>query len=129
MFTSEAITRGVRVQVTSRHDPERSDPAQGHWFFLYTVAIANESLEAVQLVSRHWVITDGEGAIQEVRGPGVVGEQPVLRPGQSFEYASFCPLPTAVGTMHGEYEMRTPAGEVFEAAIAPFSLAVPHALN
>ena len=126
---SDTTTRSVRVEVESTFEPERSSPAEGEYLFSYTVRISNVGDEVVQLLARHWVITNANGEVEHVRGPGVVGEQPVLRPGQSFEYASFCPLPTAVGTMHGEYEMRTPAGEVFEAAIAPFSLAVPHALN
>jgi ApaG protein len=83
----------------------------------------------VQLVSRHWIITDGDGRTEEVQGPGVVGEQPVLQPGESFEYSSFCPLPTKIGSMHGTYQMVTAAGSRFDAEIAPFSLAVPTALN
>lgn len=126
---SDTTTRGVRVEVESAFERERSSLAEGEYLFSYTVRISNVGDEVVQLVSRHWVITNANGEVEHVRGPGVVGEQPVLRPGQSFEYASFCPLPTAVGTMHGEYEMRTSGGEVFEAEIAPFSLAVPHALN
>ena len=82
-----------------------------------------------QLISRHWIITTADGDTEEVQGPGVVGEQPVLRPGESFEYTSFCPLKTNVGTMHGSYTMTTPGGEVFQARIAPFTLAVPFALN
>ena len=82
MFTSEAITAGIRVRVESRYDPTRSRPDQQQWFFLYTIQISNEGPEAVQLLSRHWVITDANGKIEEVRGPGIVGEQPVLAPGQ-----------------------------------------------
>lgn len=129
MFSSEAVTRGIRVQVTSQYVPERSDPANREWFFIYRVRIANEGSETAQLVSRHWVITDADGDIEEVRGPGVVGEQPVLGPGQSFEYTSACPLPTAFGTMHGSYQMVTRAGERFDAEIAPFTLAEPMAVQ
>jgi ApaG protein len=126
---SDATTRGVRVQVRSSYVPDRSAPQQSQYFFAYRVRISNEGEETVRLVSRHWVITDGEGRVEHVRGPGVVGEQPVLSPGQSFEYTSFCPLPTPVGSMHGAYQMATANGGLFDAEIAPFSLAVPTALN
>jgi ApaG protein len=126
---SDAVTRGVRVTVRSAYVPERSAPAQGQYFFAYHVTIANQGGETVQLVSRHWIITDGEGRMEQVRGPGVVGEQPVLAPGESFEYTSFCPLRTSIGSMHGTYQMVTAAGDRFDAEIAPFSLAVPTALN
>ena len=126
---SDTVTRGVRVRVKSVYVPERSSPPQGHYFFAYHVRIANEGDETVQLVSRHWIITDGNGHEEQVRGPGVVGEQPVLAPGESFEYTSFCPLKTPIGSMHGSYQMVTPAGDPFDATIAPFSLAVPTALN
>jgi ApaG protein len=109
--------------------PERSSPPQAHYFFAYHVRIANEGDETVQLVSRHWIITDGDGHEEQVKGPGVVGEQPVLAPGESFEYTSFCPLRTPIGAMRGTYQMVTPSGEQFDATIAPFSLAVPTALN
>jgi ApaG protein len=126
---SEATTRGVRIRVESTFEPERSAPASGEYFFSYRVRIENVGSEVVQLVSRHWVITDADGRVEHVRGPGVVGEQPVLRPGQTFEYTSFCPLPTPNGTMHGEYQMRTATGETFDAAIPPFGLAIPHSVN
>lgn len=129
MFTSEAVTRGIRVRVRSAYVPERSQPNQNHWFFVYTVRISNESTAAAQLVSRHWVITDANGHVQEVRGPGVVGEQPLLGPGESFEYTSACPLTTPFGTMHGSYQMVTRGGETFDAAIAPFTLSEPTAIN
>lgn len=121
-FSSDAITRGIRVHVEPRLDPERSNPELGQWFFLYTVTIQNRSRDVVQLLSRHWVITDGSGQVEEVRGPGVVGEQPVLAPGASFEYTSGCPLATDVGKMEGSYQMRTEEGELFDALIAPFTL-------
>jgi ApaG protein len=95
---------------------------QNQWFFLYTVTIANESRDTVQLLSRHWVITDRVGKVEEVRGPGVVGKQPVLAPGQSFEYTSGCPLTTPFGTMNGTYQMINQSGENFDVEIAPFTL-------
>ncbi len=126
---SDAITRGVRVRVESRYVAERSTPREGYYFFAYRVRISNEGAERVQLVSRHWTITDAHGRTEEVRGPGVVGEQPVLGPGGTFEYTSFCPLPTPIGSMQGTYQMVTDSGARFDAEIAPFSLAVPTALN
>jgi len=126
---SDTTTRGVRVEVQSSYVPERSAPRDSRYFFAYKIRISNRSEETVQLLSRHWVITDGDGNVEHVRGPGVVGEQPVLEPGESFEYTSFCPLPTPIGSMHGTYQMVTPGGSSFDAEIAPFSLAVPHALN
>lgn len=129
MPTSEAITKGIRVHVESQYDPTRSRPQQNQWFFLYTVRIANESAVTVQLISRHWIITDATDHVEEVRGPGVVGEQPVLAPGQSFEYTSGCPLTTPFGTMHGTYQMVTSRGERFDAQIAVFTLSEPHTLH
>lgn len=121
-FHSEALTDGVRVRVESRFDAERSDPANSRWFFLYTITISNESDATVQLVRRHWVITDGKGETQEVRGDGVVGEQPVLQPGESFRYSSGCPLMTPDGVMHGSYDMTDASGRFFTVAVAPFVL-------
>jgi ApaG protein len=129
VFTSEAITREIRIRVESRYLPERSDPEHGQWFFVYTVEVANLGKQTAQLKSRHWIITDADGVVQEVRGPGVVGEQPVLEPGQSFTYTSACPLQTSFGTMHGTYQMETTDGEEFDASIAPFSLGEPNAIN
>ncbi|MBX7084479.1 MAG: Co2+/Mg2+ efflux protein ApaG [Nannocystaceae bacterium] len=129
MSTSEATTRGIEVRVRSRYVPEQSDPGRGGWLFAYTVRIANTGSETVQLMSRHWVITDANGEVEEVRGPGVVGAQPILRPGESFEYTSACPLGTAFGTMHGSYQMVTDHGEHFDAEIAAFALSTPYALN
>jgi ApaG protein len=126
---SEAVTRGVRVQVESRYVSERSAPSQAYYFFAYHIRISNEGDERVQLVSRRWTITDAHGRTEEVQGPGVVGEQPFLSPGESFEYTSFCPLPTPIGSMHGSYQMVADSGARFDAEIAPFSLAVPTALN
>jgi ApaG protein len=129
VFTSEVVTQGIRVRVVSRYDPTRSKPQQNQWFFLYTVHISNEGSVTSQLLSRHWIITDATGHVEEVRGPGVVGEQPVLAPGQSFEYTSGCPLTTPFGTMHGTYQMVTTTGERFDATIAPFTLSEPHSLH
>jgi ApaG protein len=126
---SDTTTRGIRVQVQSFYDEESSSPPDSYYLFAYQVTISNGGREAAQLVSREWIITDGNGETQRVQGPGVVGEQPVLAPGEEFEYTSFCPLPTPVGSMHGSYRMVLPDGESFEAEIAPFSLAAPHAVN
>ena len=125
MSSSEATTRNIRVRVQAQYDPSRSSPQQSQWFFLYTVNIANEGRDTVQLISRHWVITDGMGKVEQVRGPGVVGNQPVLAPGQSFEYTSGCPLTTPFGTMHGTYQMIHQGDEQFDIEIAPFTLMEP----
>jgi ApaG protein len=126
---SSALTRGIRVTVSSFYLAERSSPANNQYAFAYTVRISNEGRETSQLRSRHWIITDGDGKVQEVRGEGVVGAQPLLKPGQHFEYTSWCMLPTPHGSMHGTYQMVTDAGEEFEANIAPFPLALPYSLN
>jgi ApaG protein len=124
---SRAETDGVVVEVKSEFVPERSSPEHGEYFFAYTVRISNVGGSPVQLLSRHWVITDAHGRVEEVRGPGVVGQQPVLRPGETFQYTSACPLGTAYGTMHGSYEMTRDDGSRFDAEIAPFELAAPTA--
>jgi len=121
----QAVTRGISVTVTPRYMPEESSPEQGRYFFAYTVEIINGSLDRVQLRSRHWLITDEHGHVQEVRGAGVVGEEPVLGPGESFSYTSGCPLPTPSGTMQGTYLMETAGGETFDAEIPAFSLDIP----
>ncbi len=126
MFSSEAITRDIRVRVQAQYDPNRSRPQQSQWFFLYTVNITNESHDTVQLMSRHWVITDGMGTVEHVHGPGVVGKQPVLAPGQTFEYTSGCPLTTPFGSMEGTYQMVNQAAEKFDIEIAPFTLTEPY---
>lgn len=118
MSAPEATTRGVRVRVEPQFSQEHSGP--GRWFFLYNVQISNEGSERVQLISRHWIIEDGTGHVEEVRGAGVVGDQPVLDPGQSYEYTSGCPLPTPFGTMRGTYQMVSEGGEQFEAEIPEF---------
>jgi len=126
---SSALTRGIRVTVSSFYLAERSSPANHQYAFAYTVRISNEGREVSQLRSRHWIITDGDGKTQEVRGEGVVGAQPLLKPGQHFEYTSWCMLPTPHGSMHGTYQMVTDTGDQFDAAIAPFPLALPYSLN
>lgn len=129
MPTSESVTRDIQIRVESHYDPARSDSDNERWFFVYTIRIANKGSETVQLLSRHWIITDADGEVDEVRGPGVIGQQPVLEPGQSFEYSSGCPLGTSFGTMHGTYQMVTLNGEPFDVEIAPFALSLPYAIN
>lgn len=122
-----ATTRGVRVSVTPRFMEEESAPAEGRFFWAYSVEIVNEADETVQLVSRHWKISDANGQLQEVKGPGVVGEQPILRAGESFTYTSGCPLTTPHGSMAGIYLMTTENGDRFEAQIPAFPLQSPYA--
>jgi ApaG protein len=129
MFTSEATTRGIRVSVLSEYSADRSRPLQQQWFFLYTITIANEGHDTVQLLSRHWIITDGSGHVEEVKGPGVVGQQPTLGPGEEFTYTSGCPLTTPFGKMEGTYQMVTRSGEFFDVNIAPFTLSEPYTVH
>lgn len=117
------------MQVLARYSPERSQPSDHKWFFLYTVTIVNESSETVQLLTRHWVVTDGAGRIDEVSGPGVVGKQPLLAPGESFEYTSGWPLPAPFGVLEGTYQMITALGERFDAKIAPVALSEPYTVH
>lgn len=127
---SNTLTQGVRVIAQPSYVAEQSDPENDQYFFSYHITVINEGTAPVQLLSRHWVITNGEGKVDEVRGPGVVGHQPTLAPGEAFEYTSACPLNTPVGTMHGEFNMvSSENGTKFDAVIAPFRLAVPTALN
>lgn len=126
---SNAITNGIRVTVSSNYIPAQSAPKARRYVFAYTVRIANEGTEAAQLKSRHWIITDGNGKVEQVRGPGVVGEQPMLRPGEHFEYTSGCVLETPRGSMEGTYQMVRSDGAEFDAAIAPFALMLPYSLN
>ncbi len=126
---SDTTTNGIRVQVTTKFLAEHSSPNEHEYRFAYFIRISNTGTETAQLVSRHWVITNANGEEEQVRGEGVVGEKPVLPPGASFDYNSFCHLKTPVGSMHGSYTMVTPGGHAFDARIAPFTLAVPHALN
>ena len=126
---STAVTLGVRVVVKSEYLAQHSQPHASRFVFAYTIRITNEASETVQLKNRHWHIMHGDGKREEVQGPGVVGEQPTLRTGQSFQYTSGCVLTTPHGTMHGTYEMARDDGSTFMVEIAPFSLAKPHALN
>jgi ApaG protein len=129
MSISEAVTRGIHVRVESRYAPERSNPGLQQWFFPYTITITNQGDATVQLMTRHWVITDGNNHVEEVRGPGVVGEQPVLHPGESHTYTSGCPLPTPFGMMEGTYQMVTAEGDAFDVRIAPFALSEPYTVH
>jgi ApaG protein len=127
--SSQAVTRHVRVEVQSRYAAEHSDPRQGTWVFHYTIRITNEGKQPVQLVSRHWIITDATGHVEEVKGTGVVGEHPVLGPGESFQYTSQCPLNTSSGVMQGTYQMITTDGDQFDVEIAPFALDEPYTVH
>src|SRR5688500_8830714 len=127
--TSATTTRGSRIEVRSAFLPAPSLPRDGWYLVQYDVRISNLGSETAQHISREWIITNADGEVERVKGPGVIGEQPVLAPGTSFEYTSYCPLKTAVGSMQGSYQMVTADGERFDAAISPFTLAVPHALN
>lgn len=127
--TSEAVTRGIRVSVRARFSEQNSDPQARQWVFLYTITIRNEGKARVQLLTRHWIITDGTGHVEEVRGPGVVGKQPVLNPGESFTYTSGCPLDTPFGVMQGTYQMMTREGDAFDVTIAPFTLSEPYTIH
>ena len=126
MYTSDTVTQGVRVQVMAQYSPEQSQPLKNQWFFLYTVQVSNEGPEAVQLISRHWIITDADHHVKEVRGLGVVGKQPVLDPGESFQYTSGCPLSTPFGSMRGTYQMMKLNGERFDVEIGSFALTEPY---
>ena len=119
-------TRSIIITVKPFYLEDQSSPAEDHYVWAYHVRIENQGKETVQLRSRHWKITDGRGQVQEVRGPGVVGEQPVLGPGDSFEYTSGTPLPTPSGIMVGSYQMETHGGENFSVRIPAFSLDSPH---
>jgi ApaG protein len=123
MYSS--VTRAIRVIVEPHYLDDQSSPSDDHYVWAYQVQIRNEGSETVQLVNRHWRITDAMGRVQEVRGEGVVGEQPTLKPGDAFEYTSGTPLSTPSGIMVGTYEMETPAGERFDVAIPAFSLDSP----
>lgn len=123
-YTAE--TEGVVVRVRPSYLAGQSDPAESRWVWAYQVEIVNLSGGPVQLVARRWTITDALGRVEEVRGPGVVGEQPVIEPGDSYAYASGCPLTTPSGSMVGAYFMQDAEGRMFEAAIPAFSLDVPN---
>jgi ApaG protein len=129
LFPNAATTDGVTVRVSVSYLPEQSEPERGRWFWAYHVRLENEGTETVQLLTRHWVITDGRGARHSVEGEGVVGEQPVIEPGASFDYVSGCPLATPSGAMQGSYQMVREDGTVFAAEIPRFSLFAPAVLN
>jgi ApaG protein len=123
----EARTRDILVRVTPAYLAAQSDPAENQFSWAYTVEIENHGGETVQLVSRHWIITDANNRVEHIKGPGVVGEQPVLKPREAFRYTSGCPLTTPSGGMRGTYQMVTDTGEVFDAEIPEFSLHLPDA--
>lgn len=122
-------THAIDVKVQARFLPDQSMPEDGRFVFAYTICIHNSGDMPARLISRHWLITDGNGKVQEVRGEGVVGEQPWLRPGEEFEYTSGAVLETALGTMQGSYQMLADDGTEFDASIAPFTLSVPRTLH
>lgn len=119
----------IRVEVGTQYLADQSDPSAGRYVFAYTIVISNTGTVAAQLISRHWVITDAEGGVQEVRGLGVVGHQPLLAPGERFEYTSGCALTTPVGTMKGSYQMVADDGLPFDASIDEFVLSMPRVLH
>ena len=119
----------IRIQVATSYVDDESEPDSDRYVFAYTITISNNSKTAAQLISRHWIITDANGKVQEVNGDGVVGEQPLLNPGEEFRYSSGAVLKTPVGAMQGLYRMEADGGIAFDALIAPFTLAVPGLLN
>ena len=119
----------IRINAQPQFVAEQSDPAANRYVFAYTIRIENVGTVAAQLISRHWIITDGDSRVQEVRGLGVIGEQPLLQPGESFEYTSGCQLETPVGTMRGSYQMTADDGTQFEAPIPEFTLSIPRVLH
>jgi ApaG protein len=126
---SEAVTDDIRVEAMSSYSPENSRPLEGEWVFQYTIRVTNQGEGTVQLLSRHWVITDAADHTEEVKGPGVVGKQPVLAPGESFKYSSWCPLKTPMGMMRGTYEMERADGSRFDIEIAPFALRARYTIH
>jgi ApaG protein len=125
LFPYEAETEGVIVRVSVSYLPEQSEPGRGRWFWAYHIRIENEGAQGVQLLTRHWIITDGRGNRHSVEGEGVVGEQPMLAPGGSFDYVSGCPLATPTGAMQGSYRMVAADGSEFDAVIPRFALQAP----
>jgi ApaG protein len=125
LFPHAAETRGVIVRVAVNYLPEQSEPARGRWFWAYHIRVENEGPMAVQLLTRHWIITDGRGARHSVEGEGVVGEQPLIAPGASFDYVSGCPLATPTGSMQGRYHMVGEDGSGFDVDIPKFALLAP----
>ena len=129
MFISEATTRGVTVSVVSEYAPDQSRPSDNQWFFLYTITISNGGDETIQILSRHWIITDSNSRVEEVKGPGVVGQQPIIEPGEQFTYTSGCSISTSFGTMEGTYQVITGRGEQFDVEIARFTLSEPYTVH
>jgi len=125
LFPHEATTRGVTVRVSVSYLPEQTEPVRGTWFWAYHIRIENGGEQAVQLLTRHWIITDGRGARHEVQGDGVVGDQPLIEPGESYDYVSGCPLKTPNGGMEGSYGMIGEDGSLFDAEIPYFPLLAP----
>jgi ApaG protein len=125
LFPNVAETRGIVVRVVVSYLPEQSEPQRGRWFWAYHVRLENEGTQAVQLLTRHWIITDGRGARHSVEGEGVVGEQPMIAPGASFDYVSGCPLATPTGAMQGRYHMIGEDGSAFDVDIPKFVLLAP----
>jgi ApaG protein len=126
---SVCVTHGIKISVEPRYLQEESEPEQDKYMYAYQVTIENEGNEPAQLLTRHWIIKDAYNHIEQVRGEGVVGEQPLVEPGESFTYTSWCPLRTDFGIMRGSYGMARPSGETFEAKIAPFALLPYSMLN
>ena len=123
------MKNSVKITVKPNYIPERSNPVRSYYFFSYHITILNRGDKQVQLLSRYWHITDGQGNTEDVHGPGVIGEQPKLLPGENFEYTSFCPLPTPMGFMEGSFQMIDDSGNEFDAIIKPFRLVAPQVLN
>ena len=123
------MKNSVKITVKPNYVPERSNPVRSYYFFSYHITILNRGDKQVQLLSRYWHITDGQGNTEDVHGPGVIGEQPKLLPGENFEYTSFCPLPTPMGFMEGSFQMIDDSGNEFDAIIKPFRLVAPQVLN
>lgn len=119
----------IKIEPKVSYIAAESDPEQNHYFFAYKIKIINEGMTTAQLIARHWIIMNARGQIREVRGEGVVGQQPVLKPGDSFEYTSFCPLETSTGSMKGSFEMHEEGGRIFQAEISEFDLIMPGALG
>ena len=126
---SDTSTNGIRIQVVAEYIPEQSQPQSDRFVFAYHIDISNHGDQTVQLLDRHWLITNGRGEMEEVHGSGVVGLQPIIHPGEHFRYSSGCPLDTPVGTMEGHYDMKPRDGELFEARIGVFRLAQPGSLH
>ena len=124
-----ATMNHIDIEVKTSYIESQSTPEEDRFVFAYAITIRNSGTEAAQLLTRHWIITDANGKVQEVKGEGVVGEKPLLQPGDNFHYTSGTILETPVGSMHGSYQMRTEQGDEFDAPIAPFTLAIPHSLH